>query len=125
MLARGAQTFWEEYRPDESEEEQYGMYGDKYGKSLCHAWGANPLYLIGRYCMGIECTAPGYESFVVEPQLDLFEDFEATYPLNEGNLSMKYADHRLEVLADVPGGLLRVNGKEYVLKENCKVCVEI
>lgn len=125
MLKRGAQTFWEEYRPDESEEEQYGMYGDKYGKSLCHAWGANPLYLIGRYCMGIESTAPGYESFVVEPQLSLFEHFEAKYPLNEGNLSMKYVEHRLEILADVPGGVLRVNGKEYVLKENCKVSVEI
>jgi len=25
------------------------MYGRKYGKSLCHAWGAAPLYLLGRY----------------------------------------------------------------------------
>lgn len=125
MLNRGAQTFWEEYRADDSEEEQYGMYGDKYGKSLCHAWGANPLYLIGRYCMGIECTAPGYESFIVEPKLALFDNFEAKYPLNEGNLSMKYQNNKLEVLADVPGGVLRLNGKEYVLKADQKVCIEV
>lgn len=125
MLERDAQTFWEAYRPDESEEDQYGMYGDKYGKSLCHAWGANPLYLIGRYCMGIECTAPGYECFVVEPQLDLFHNFEVTYPLNEGNLSMKYANNELEVLADVAGGTLRVKGKEYVLEKKLKVRVVV
>ena len=125
MLNRGAQTFWEEYRPEDSEEEQYGMYGDKYGKSLCHAWGANPLYLIGRYCMGIECTAPGYQSFVVEPQLSLFDHFEVEYPLNEGNLYMKYSNCKLEVLVDISGGTLCVNGKKYILKVNQKICVEV
>ena len=49
MLDRGAVTFWEEFDPTVPDEEQYDMYGDRFGKSLCHAWAASPLYLIGRY----------------------------------------------------------------------------
>ena len=54
MLERGADTFWEEYKPEQPEEEQYGMYGDKYGKSLCHAWGASPIYLLGQVLHGCQ-----------------------------------------------------------------------
>ena len=63
MLERGADTFWEEYKPEQPEEEQYGMYGDKYGKSLCHAWGRAPSDLLGRYCMGVRPTGTAYETF--------------------------------------------------------------
>ena len=49
MLERGATTFWEEYDPTVTGEAQYDMYGDRFGKSLCHAWAASPLYLISRY----------------------------------------------------------------------------
>ena len=49
MLARGAVTFWEEFDPDIPEDEQYDMYGDRFGKSLCHAWGAGPVYFLGKY----------------------------------------------------------------------------
>lgn len=52
MLARGAVTFWEEYDPNVPEEEQYNMYGDKFGKSLCHAWAASPIYLLAKYFAG-------------------------------------------------------------------------
>ncbi len=50
MLERGAVTFWEECDPAVLAEEQYDMYGDKFGKSLCHAWSASPIYL--------DCTLP-------------------------------------------------------------------
>ena len=49
MLAEGATSFWEAYDPRQNNAEHYAMYGRKYGKSLCHAWGAAPLYLLGRY----------------------------------------------------------------------------
>ena len=48
MLDKGAVTFWEEYNPEETGAEMYSMYGDPYGKSLCHAWGASPIYLVGK-----------------------------------------------------------------------------
>lgn len=41
MLERGAVTFWEEFNLDDPREKQYDMYGDKFGKSLCHAWSAS------------------------------------------------------------------------------------
>ena len=49
MLRLGAVTFWEEFDPEKPLEQQYEMYGDPYGKSLCHAWAASPIYLLSRY----------------------------------------------------------------------------
>ena len=52
MLDLGADTFWEEYDPRKKPEQQYEMYGDPYGKSMCHAWAASPIYLLARYFDG-------------------------------------------------------------------------
>jgi hypothetical protein len=52
MLKLGATSFWEEYNPTKSGAEHYAMYGRPFGKSLCHAWGASPIYLLGKYYLG-------------------------------------------------------------------------
>ena len=49
MLDLGADTFWEEYDPSKELSKQYEMYGDPFGKSMCHAWAASPIYLIDTY----------------------------------------------------------------------------
>ncbi len=54
MLERGAVTFWEEYDPEVVGEAQYDMYGDRFGKSLCHAWAASPIYLLSKYFRCLE-----------------------------------------------------------------------
>lgn len=38
MVEKNAVTFWEEYIPEEKGDAIYEMYGDPFGKSLCHAW---------------------------------------------------------------------------------------
>ena len=87
MLDRGAVTFWEEFDENVPEEEQYDMYGDKFGKSLCHAWAASPLYLIGRYLIGLVDTDEG---FTVTPRWDLIpEKLEVTLPVRGGEAFVK------------------------------------
>ena len=49
MLDLGATSFWETFDPRQTGAGHYAMYGRKYGKSLCHAWGASPIYLLARY----------------------------------------------------------------------------
>ena len=59
-LSHDAVTFWEEYDPTQTGNENYSMYGILW-KSLCHAWGASPIYLLGHYFIGLYPTKPGYE----------------------------------------------------------------
>jgi len=108
MLAEGATTFWEYYDPNETGAEKYAMYGDKYGKSLCHAWGASPIYLVGRYLLGVQPTAPGYKSFEVAPQVGLFKDFSCVLPVGAGQVKVEWSKQQLTVTANVSGGVLRL-----------------
>lgn len=118
MLALGATTFWEEYNPSVTGVERYGMYGDRYGKSLCHAWGASPIYLLGRYYLGVYATSPGYETFVVEPQLGGLERMQGTVPVNGGTVTVEMTSDRLHVVSDKAGGEVRMNGQTYRLQKD-------
>lgn len=46
MAARGADTFWELYNPENPEETPYGS---SIVNSYCHAWSCTPIYLIRKY----------------------------------------------------------------------------
>ena len=123
MLREGAATVWEEYNPQQHGLEHYGMYGDPYGKSLCHAWGATPVYVIGRYFMGVEPTKPGYETFDVAPDTSVFEKFECIVPVKNGQVQIRWDGTKLAVLADRDGGTLTYAGKKYELKAGEEVVV--
>src|SRR5690606_8579615 len=69
MLKAGATSFWETFDPNEQGDERYAMYGRPFGKSLCHAWGANPVYLFGKYLLGVRPLSPGYDTYEIEPSL--------------------------------------------------------
>ncbi len=125
MLQLGATTFWEEYDPSVSGAERFGMYGDRYGKSLCHAWGASPIYLLGRYYLGVYPTSPGYETFAVEPQLGGLDWIEGTVPVNQGQVSVKLTGDTLSVTADQDGGVVRFQGREYTLAKNVQLQVQL
>ena len=117
MIERGATTVWEEFNPEETGPEQYAMYGDKYGKSLCHAWGASPIYLLGRYFLGVKPKEIGYRTFEVKTRLEYFDRIDAKVPVNGGTVFFKKENGVLEVMTDKDGGVLICNGKEYELKK--------
>lgn len=88
--------FWEEFKPNEPEEKQYGMYGDKYGKSLCHACGASPIYLI-----------------------------ECELPLNNGTIRLAYHNGTLKVYTDKTGGILKLREKKISLEKDKELVLQL
>lgn len=97
MLDRGAVTFWEEFDPSQDESQQYGMYGDPFGKSLCHAWGASPIYLLGRYFLGVQPLTPGYETYEVKPHTEFFQELDCVVPVKDGSVHIVYQNGELQV----------------------------
>lgn len=90
MLERGAVTFWEEYDPQVSREEQYDMYGDKFGKSLCHAWSASPIYLLGKYFVGLEITDAQKGNYELHPHLEMFSWLDCTLPMGDKEIHVQW-----------------------------------
>lgn len=127
MLTNGATTFWEYFDPAEQGADRYAMYGDKYGKSLCHAWGASPIYLIGRYLLGVKPTSPGYQTFTVAPQVNLFHDIDSAFPLNEAgdSVQIKTTATTLSVMATKDGGTLLYKNQQLKLPKNQVVTLKI
>lgn len=105
MLDLGATTFWEEYKPYEHGKEHLAMYGNPYDKSLCHAWGASPIYLLGRYCLGIYPTEPGYKKFAVKPDLFGFGEISGVVPTPGGDISVEIKDNTVRITTSLCGGV--------------------
>lgn len=111
MLGRGAVTFWEEFDESVPAEEQYDMYGDKFGKSLCHAWAASPVYLIGRYLAGVNDETNG---FTVNPSWKtLPEHLCVTLPVNAGRnqVTITRQGNRFTIETDAENGMVMVQGE--------------
>ena len=123
MINIGATSFWEEFTPDLDWKDQLGMYDRKYGKSLCHAWGSSPIYLLGRYFFGLRPTSAGYETFVVEPNMKGINEVEAVLPIKGGSVFVQKKDGALTVKADKDGGTFIYNGTEYEMKKDTEITV--
>ncbi|MDR1891415.1 MAG: hypothetical protein LBQ48_00140 [Oscillospiraceae bacterium] len=93
MLDEGATTFWEQYLPRESGAAHFAMYDEPFGRSLCHAWGGGPGYLLGRYFLGVSPTKPGYEEYEVRPILAGLPFIEGTVPTPYGEIAV-FADEK-------------------------------
>ncbi|MBQ9552477.1 MAG: hypothetical protein IJU96_06895 [Clostridia bacterium] len=119
MLQEGATSVWEAYDPRQSGAEHFAMYGSPYGKSLCHAWGSGPILLLCRYVAGVSLTQSG--GFRVAPKPGHYRSFDATVPVENGEVSVKYENGVFTVHTTAPGGVFfdgRVEtaldvGKEY------------
>ena len=97
MLKLGAVTFWEEYDPGKNPEEQYEMYGDPYGKSLCHAWGAGPIYLLARYFIGLRSLSPGGREYEVRPMRRYFRSLDCVFPMGSKQVHITLKNGELNI----------------------------
>ncbi|TCC90026.1 alpha-rhamnosidase [Pedobacter frigiditerrae] len=131
MLKLGATSFWEEYNPDKRDTGHLAMYGRPFGKSLCHAWGASPIYLLGKYYLGVKPTSAAYQTYMIEPNLGGLEWMEGKVPTNNGEIAVSVSKKEIKIKAADGVGKLRfrsvtkpsVNGAE--VKEISKGLYEV
>ncbi len=108
MLREGATSFWEKYVPTDSGSQHLAMYGRPYGKSLCHAWGASPVYLLGKYYLGVIPVKPGYEEFSITPVLGGLKWMEGSVPTPDGDISVYMNDREIRIKATEGKGYLNI-----------------
>jgi hypothetical protein len=128
MIAEGATTFWEKYEPDMKGAEHYEMYGHPYGKSLCHAWGGTtPIYLLGKYVLGVRPTSANYETFEVHPCTENigFGAFSGKVPTARGDINVSVSESEVCVLSELDGGKLILGGKEYLIEKGKELRINI
>ena len=111
MLKLGATSFWEEYNPDKKGVEHYAMYGREFGKSLCHAWGASPIYLLGKYYMGVKPTSPGYATYTVDPNLGGLQWMQGKVPTPAGEVELFVNNKQIVITGAAGTGTLRFKSK--------------
>ncbi|WP_448698387.1 alpha-rhamnosidase [Mucilaginibacter sp. AW1-3] len=111
MLKLGATSFWEEYNPTKSGADIYAMYGRPFGKSLCHAWGASPIYLLGKYYLGIKPTGPGYSTYTIEPVLGGLRWISGNVPTPDGDIYLYCGVSKISVTGAGGTGTLRFKSK--------------
>lgn len=142
MLREGATSFWEKYNPEMSEgleplpegasprAPHLTMYGRPYGKSLCHAWGASPVYLLGRYYLGVEPLEPGYGSnpgeaneehqaaWTARPVLAGLEWMRGDVPTPYGPIHIEMDERQVCITAPegIGPGLLEAYGQSHKVK---------
>ena len=87
------------------------MYGRPYGKSLCHAWGASPIYLLGKYYLGIQPVKAGYAEFSITPVLGGLKWMEGSVPTPNGDIKLFMDSKTIKVTATEGKGYLTFSSK--------------
>lgn len=105
MLSVGATTFYEGFNPKESGRQHLVFYDRPFGKSLCHAWGAGPLFLLPQILAGIEPVEDGWKTFRIRPQKHL--TCAAAVPTPRGIIEIEIEDGEV-VVCNAPEGCARV-----------------
>jgi hypothetical protein len=111
MLKLGATSFWEEYNPDKKGAEHYAMYGREFGKSLCHAWGASPIYLLGKYYLGVKPTSAGYATYTVVPNLGGLQWMQGKVPTPKGDIELYVSKEQLKIKGAAGEGTITLKSK--------------
>ena len=125
MLREGATSFWEKYVPTEMGTQHLAMYGRPYGKSLCHAWGASPVYLLGKYYLGVRPTKPGYEEYEVRPALGDLEWMKGDVPTPHGMIHVEMDRKQIKIRATEGRGTLYYKDQQVDIKPNQEVVLTL
>jgi len=125
MLREGATSFWEKYNPEETGAEHLAMYGRPYGKSLCHAWGASPVYLLGKYFLGVRPTKPGYEEYVVEPHLGDLEWMQGDVPTPFGRIHVEMDRQQIKIRATGGRGTLMFGNRQVSIEAGRETILQV
>jgi len=112
MIREGATSFWEKYNPTDKGAQHLAMYGRPYGKSLCHAWGASPIYLLGKYYLGIQPVKAGYAEFSITPVLGGLKWMEGTVPTPNGDIKLYMDAKTIKVTVTEGKGYLTFSSKK-------------
>ena len=121
MLKLGATSFWEEYNPDKKGTEHLEMYGRPFGKSLCHAWGASPIYLLGKYYLGVSPDSPGYETYTIQPNLGGLDWMEGKVPTASGDIAVYMTKNEIKISSPTGVGKLIIEGKRKPVVKDAEV----
>lgn len=114
MLDIGATSIWEQFDPTEEGDAHYAMYGRPFGRSLCHCWGAGPIYLCGKYLLGVAPTQAGYATYDVKPSLAGLGRLSGKVPTSCGEVEVTIDNAHVTVSSTCAGvGKLYWMGKEY------------
>ena len=125
MLREGATTFWEKYNPEETGTQHLAMYGRPYGKSLCHAWGASPIYLIGKYFLGVKPTKAGYEEYEVRPATGGLDWMEGSVPTPFGLIRISISRHEVRVNSDGGRGTLIIGQERIAIPPHQEIIIPL
>ena len=125
MLREGATSFWEKYVPAETGTQHLAMYGRPYGKSLCHAWGASPVYLLGKYYLGVRPTKPGYEEFEVRPSLGGLDWMEGDVPTPQGMIHVRMDRQQVTIRATHNNGWLLLPNRKVRIEANQEISIAL
>ena len=97
-------------------EEQYDMYGDHFGKSLCHAWAASPIYFLAKYFAGLDLVNREETTYVLKPQMQYFTELDCTLPVgSHGTVRLLWDGEYLEVTPAADGGVLELGEEKFSL----------
>ena len=122
MVDLGATTMWEQFDPTQKGDEHLEMYGGKYGRSLCHAWGSAPIYLLGKYCLGVRPTSVGYKTYEVRPNLIGLNNAKGTVPLGDNHkISIEMKDGMIKIKSDKEGGVLALRNQLIKIPVNFEI----
>ena len=92
MTDFGVNAYWEGWCAADGDDERYVFYGRPFGKSLCHAWGSGPAFLIPGLFLGVRPTEDGWRAYEVRPAVpELARDAVVTVPSPVGPLRIDFA----------------------------------